>query len=115
LRAVSADIGDAYEPLADVPYLCLEFARLEEQQPLTHTLNGWIEKYGLLGLHRYEPSLAGEPRYFRFNQMRTATGPATEYGDQGRPEETLGKLWNEVEEANTVLTCWEAALARDDE
>jgi hypothetical protein len=115
LRAVSADIGDAYEPLVDVPYLFLEFARLGEQRPLTHTLNRWIEKYGLLGLHRYGSSVTGAPRYFRFNQMRTTTGPATEYSDQGGPEETLWKLWNEVEQANKVLTCWEAALSRDDE
>ena len=30
--ATGSEIGDAYEPITDVPYLFLEFARLEEQR-----------------------------------------------------------------------------------
>ena len=114
-RAESSDIGDAYEPIVDIPYLFLEFARLEEQRNPDRALYKWIQKYGLLGLHRYDSSVPDASRYFRFDQRAVAVGPADEYNDQGGPEETRVRVWNEVRQANTVLAYWEASPSGDEE
>jgi hypothetical protein len=113
--AVSTDIGEAYDPISDVPYLFLEFARLAEHRDMNHAIHTWIGKYGLLGLHRYEPSVYVETRHFRSKQRRSGIKPAHEYSDQGGPGETLGEFYAEARQANITLACWEAALSGDEE
>jgi hypothetical protein len=115
MTAVSADIGDAYEPLSDVPYLFLEFARLEERRDREEAIREWISKYGLLGLHRHESSVYVGPRNFRYKQIRTGIEPAHEFSDQGGPDETLRAFYDEVRHANKALACWEAAHSSDEE
>src|SRR5215210_5620159 len=47
--------SELYAPLVDTPYLFLEFARLPEQKGhLYEALDGWLTKYGLLGLSRQD-------------------------------------------------------------
>jgi hypothetical protein len=114
-RAAGTDIGDAYEPITEVPYLYLEFARLEEQRDRGDAMARWISKYGLLGLQRYERSVPVTRQRFRTGYTRVGIHPASEYSDQGGPDETFGGFWEEVKHANTALTHWEAALSADED
>lgn len=113
-RAAGADVGHAYEPITDVPYLFLKFARLEEQRDHGDAIARWISTYGLLGLHRHERSVPVEPRRFRSSFSRVGVEPASEYSDQGGRDETFRGFWEEVRYANMALTCWEAALSNDE-
>jgi hypothetical protein len=113
--AAGANVGRAYEPITDVPYLFLEFARLEEQRDRGDAMARWVGKYGLLGLHRHERSVSVELRNFRSGYSRVGIEPANEYSDQGGPDETFVGFWAEVAHANMALTYWEAALSNDEE
>ena len=101
--------GRLYEPLIDTPYLFLDFARLFEQKDPEQALIRWILQYGLLGLctrnpSKFEISLSGYPLGFAFDK---------EYSQRGGQQETLARVSNEARQANQVLTCYEAVLARD--
>jgi hypothetical protein len=115
-RAAGTEIGDAYEPISDVPYLFLEFARLRKQRDHGDAMARWIGKYGLLGLQRYERSVPITlQKNFRTSYSTAGAYPASEYSDQGGPDETLSGFWEEVRHANTALTHWEAALSADED
>lgn len=79
-----------YEPLVDIPYLFLEFARVVKDKGGGHVaLKQWVESRGLLGLH--------------------------ENRDSGGPGELLEEMWEHACRARNLLDMYEAALSRDEE
>jgi hypothetical protein len=94
-------IKRVYRPLADEPYLFLDLARLGEAQLNLEGLNGWLDKYGVLGVH--------------YGGDTDAVNPPLMYDTAGGPAETALYLAYASQEANRALSCYEAALNRDED
>jgi hypothetical protein len=121
-EAGADDLRKAYEPLQDTPHLFLEFARLGESKDRGGALEEWISSYGLLGLHRnrrrrfreglpeVESSAYRKPR-----DVESEVIPAVEYSSRGGHGETLDSVWREVSRASSALTCYEAALSKEED
>ena len=105
----TGEVKKVYRPLADAPHLFLEFARLSEQQPTKEVLQGWLKEYGVLGIH-YDD---GRP-YFPVYYPEPAAPPLM-YDTEGGSGETVMYFWSAAQEANRVLSLYEAALNRDEE
>jgi hypothetical protein len=108
LEAVG-EMKKSYRPLADTPFLFLAFARLADQPATEEVLRSWIEEYGLLGVH-YDDGRPYLPVYY----PEPATPPLM-YDTQGGPGENLMYFWASAQEANRVLSLYEAALNRNEE
>lgn len=101
------DIVYWYEPLTETPHLFLEFARLIEAKDVSEAaVHRWINRYGLLGLHKNQPYLSTEdPDWKAF--------PPKEYSERGGPQETLTRFLREATIARNILTLYEAALSNE--
>ena len=96
-----------YRPLVDTPHLFLEFARLADKGVDRGVLEGWLEEYGVLGMH-YDEGLPYVPAYLR--------GPAPSplmYFTEGGPGETAGYYDLAALQAGRVLSLYEAAVNED--
>jgi hypothetical protein len=96
-----------YRPLADTPHLFLEFARLGDKPVNREVLEGWLDEYGLLGMH-YDDGRPYVPAYY----PAPATPPLM-YFTEGGPGETLGYYGLSVMEAARVLSLYEAAVNKN--
>jgi hypothetical protein len=60
----TGEVKKTYRPLVDTPHLFLEFARLADKGVDRGVLEGWLEEYGVLGMH-YDEGLPYVPVYDR--------------------------------------------------
>lgn len=108
IRAVG-EVKKTYRPLADTPYLFLDLARLWDGPRDRDAIDGWLEEYGVLGIH-YDDGQPYLPIYYPEPPL-----PPLMYFTEGGPEETVLYFWLSVQEANTTLALYEAAVNKDQE
>lgn len=91
---------EVYAPLAQVPALFLEFARLAEEGEITREVwIDWIERYGVLGLQWRNPNDPNEwPPWL-------PVGPVCE---EGGSAESHRNFASEARHANWLLRLWES-------
>lgn len=82
-----------YAPLVDTPALVLEFGELGGEEIREDDWRDWVERYGVLGLHKHPESLMGL--------------------DRGGMGETLDAFREEAQRAHWILSLYGAATASD--
>ena len=100
----TGEVKKTYRPLVDTPHLFLEFARLADKGVNRVVLEGWLEEYGVLGMH-YDEGLPYVPAH-----VLGPAPPPLMYFTEGGPGETAGYYGLSVLEAGRVLSLYEAAV-----
>jgi hypothetical protein len=103
----TGEVKKTYRPLVDTPHLFLEFARLADKGVDRGVLEGWLEEYGVLGMH-YDEGLPYVPVY----DLGPAPPPLM-YFTEGGPGETASYYGLSVLQAGWVLSLYEAAVNQD--
>lgn len=110
-------ISHWYEPLVETPHLFLEFARLHKHTNRREAAWNWINKFGLLGLHKNSQkatSVRLGKNYMGIDPSQRVPMRLPEYGYRGGAEETFSRTMHEMQKASRTLDLYEASLAKDE-
>jgi hypothetical protein len=107
----------SYQPLAEIPGLFLEFARLADEEIIREVWLDWIERYGVLGLEWDDLVRDAARRHLELGSdlggflSEVDQLPRGKFGSvllEGGPRESYQNFVEEARKANGLLRLYEA-------